>query len=146
MAFLYWLLKVLCGSKLELCIFRVCSFGCTPFLILGGSQMKRILAFLMALVMVFVFAACSEDKPDKYCTNCGKGISNSVSFCQNCGAAVNDTSSETETSSANETSSIPESSSSSKPSTTSQNSSKPTQKQNCCVGLLKTICRIYKKI
>ncbi len=83
--------------------------------------------------MVFVLAACSGDEPDKYCTNCGKGITNSVSFCQNCGAAVNDTSSKTETSSAEETSSTPESSSSSnpnsssKPSTTSHTSSKPTQ-------------------
>ncbi len=86
----------------------------------------------MALVIVFVFAACSGDKPDKYCSNCGKGITNSVSFCQNCGAAVNDTDSDIETSSTNETSSIPESSSSSKPnssskpSTTTQSSSKPT--------------------
>ena len=82
--------------------------------------------------MVFVFAACSEDKPDKYCSNCGKEISDSISFCQNCGAAVNDTSGITETSSTQETSSTPESSSSSKPnssskpSTASQTSSKPT--------------------
>ena len=54
-------LRKVASRQSELCVFRVCSFGCTPFL-LEGKDMKRILALLLALVMLFCLTACGGDE------------------------------------------------------------------------------------
>ena len=52
--------------------------------------MKKIFILLVAVIMLFAFAACDkeETKAEKYCWNCGEGVSKTVSFCSNCGASV----------------------------------------------------------
>ena len=51
--------------------------------------MKKILAILLAIVMVFSLCACGkEQKAEKYCFNCGKGITENADFCEQCGANV----------------------------------------------------------
>ena len=60
--------------------------------------MKRIIAFALSVIMAFSFVACDDDKAEKYCSNCGQGVSKDVSFCANCGAPVKDTSESEESS------------------------------------------------
>ena len=54
--------------------------------------MKKFIILLLAIMMCLACVACGNDaeKADKYCWNCGKGITLYASFCENCGAAVND--------------------------------------------------------
>ncbi len=58
--------------------------------------MKRITALALAFIMLFSFAACGKEKAEKYCSDCGKGISESVSFCPSCGAEVKNPAEESE--------------------------------------------------
>lgn len=48
--------------------------------------MKKLLALILAVVMIFSLAACGKEKEaEKYCFNCGEGISEIVAFCPYCG-------------------------------------------------------------
>ncbi|MDD6479243.1 MAG: zinc ribbon domain-containing protein [Oscillospiraceae bacterium] len=58
--------------------------------------MKRILALLLALIIVLSFSACGKEKAEKYCSNCGEAISKNVAFCEHCGEAVKETGSKIE--------------------------------------------------
>ncbi|MBQ9859626.1 MAG: hypothetical protein IJO76_02990 [Clostridia bacterium] len=51
--------------------------------------MKRILCLLMAACLFIGLTACADEKAEKYCSECGNGITKSASFCDECGAAVN---------------------------------------------------------
>ncbi len=53
--------------------------------------MKRWASCLLAMMMVLSLAACSKQAADRYCTNCGHGLTKKVSFCDECGAAVGGT-------------------------------------------------------
>ena len=50
--------------------------------------MKRILAILLFLTMLFSFVACGEDAAEAVCKNCNKEISSESLFCSHCGAEV----------------------------------------------------------
>ena len=51
--------------------------------------MKRFLAQVLSIVIIFSLVACGkEGKAEKYCSNCGGGISKSASFCEYCGTAI----------------------------------------------------------
>jgi hypothetical protein len=50
-----------------------------------GHKMKRFVALLMAVALLMTLTACGNEKAEKYCWNCGEGISKDVSFCSNCG-------------------------------------------------------------
>ena len=52
--------------------------------------MKKTIALLLIMVLLLSMVACrhEEEQPNKYCWNCGEGISTTVSFCGACGAAV----------------------------------------------------------
>lgn len=52
--------------------------------------MKRISAFLLALLTVFSLSSCGKEKAEKYCYNCGVGLLKDVSYCSECGAFVKD--------------------------------------------------------
>ncbi|MBE6766548.1 MAG: zinc-ribbon domain-containing protein [Ruminococcaceae bacterium] len=74
--------------------------------------MKRILAVFLAIVMMFSLVACGgggedEAKAEKYCWNCGEGITKNATFCEHCGTEINATSEEnhSDTPSSNNTSS-----------------------------------------
>ncbi len=61
--------------------------------------MKRILAVVLAIVMMFSLVACGgeskdEAKAEKYCWNCGEGIASNATFCEHCGTEINNTSSQ----------------------------------------------------
>lgn len=57
--------------------------------------MKRILAIVLSIVMVFSLCACGDEpKVEKNCSSCGASISIVAAFCEYCGAAVNDTKTE----------------------------------------------------
>lgn len=59
--------------------------------------MKRILAFTLSIIMILSLCSCGNDKKtEKYCSSCGEGISKDVAFCEHCGAAVNNTKTESE--------------------------------------------------
>lgn len=68
--------------------------------------MKRIIAVILAVVLVVSLAACGGNetadtgsKAEKYCFNCGKDIAKDVAFCEYCGTAQNSTNSDKEESS-----------------------------------------------
>lgn len=64
--------------------------------------MKRIIAVILAMVMVCSLAACGEEqKAWEYCGSCGEGISKEAVFCEHCGVEINNTNSESEDSSSN---------------------------------------------
>ena len=97
-------------------------------------MMKKIIALILAVAMVFSLCACgNKEKAEKYCSSCGGGISKDVAFCEHCGAAVGDTKTESEDNS-NDTSSSTESKTeqtnkpteTSKPTTSSKTSSSTT--------------------
>lgn len=53
--------------------------------------MKRILINMLSFLLVLSLCACGNSKKtEKFCSNCGKGISKEVAFCENCGASVSD--------------------------------------------------------
>lgn len=63
--------------------------------------MKKIIAVILSFVMVFLLVACgneptaeNESKEEKYCFNCGEGISKAATFCEHCGTDVKNTNSE----------------------------------------------------
>ena len=56
-----WLGAEIASRQTERCIFRVCGFGCTPFLFMEEKRMKRILALLLALCLVLCLAACGNE-------------------------------------------------------------------------------------
>ena len=59
--------------------------------------MKRILAIVLAIVMVLSLAACGKDKKAEiHCSSCGEAIKKDVAFCSNCGAEVNISKNESE--------------------------------------------------
>lgn len=100
--------------------------------------MKRNLAVVLAVAMIFVFAACNKEqtaKAEKYCSNCGEGITKDAAFCEHCGAAINETTGESSNApiSSNETSTESNTSTeTSTPTETSEptGSSKPTESSN----------------
>lgn len=52
--------------------------------------MKRLLAVVLAVVMVFSLAACgNEQTAEKYCSNCKESITENDAFCKHCGTAQN---------------------------------------------------------
>lgn len=60
--------------------------------------MKRIIAVVLAVVMIVSLSACGKEqtaengsKAEKYCFNCGEGIAKDVAFCEHCGTAQNNT-------------------------------------------------------
>ena len=54
--------------------------------------MKKFTAVLLLVVLVFSCVACgSEQKAEKYCWNCGEGITKEASFCEHCGAKIDTT-------------------------------------------------------
>ena len=56
----------------------------------GKMEMKRLIALVLAVLMVFPLVACgSEEKAEKYCWNCGEDVSKKASFCEHCGSDVN---------------------------------------------------------
>lgn len=74
--------------------------------------MKRLLAIALSIIMVFSLAACGDkEKAEKYCSNCGGGISKNVAYCEHCGAAVGTTQSTNSNASSDNTSSSESSSS-----------------------------------
>lgn len=59
--------------------------------------MKRIFAIILSIVLLLSLCACGNNKKaEKYCSSCGEGISKDVSFCEHCGAAVNNEKTESE--------------------------------------------------
>ena len=54
--------------------------------------MKRILAVVLAVVMVVSLVACGGNKTaEKDCCNCGEDIESDAAFCEYCGTAQNNT-------------------------------------------------------
>ena len=53
----------------------------------GVYNMKRFIALLMAIMLVMTLASCGNEseKAEKYCWNCGEGITKDVAFCPSCG-------------------------------------------------------------
>ena len=63
--------------------------------------MKRILLIALSIILILSLYACGNtQKPEKYCWNCGEGISKVDSFCGHCGVSVKDNHNETVTSNA----------------------------------------------
>ena len=54
--------------------------------------MKRIVALVLAVIMIFALVACDKEKAEKYCWSCGEGITKSAVFCEHCGAKINESS------------------------------------------------------
>ena len=50
--------------------------------------MKRVSAFLLAILAVLTMASCGKEKAEKYCYNCGEGILKKDSYCSACGTLV----------------------------------------------------------
>ena len=51
--------------------------------------MKRVISILLAIIMVVSLAACGgEETAEKDCPNCGKSIREFATFCDHCGAKV----------------------------------------------------------
>lgn len=73
--------------------------------------MKRFTALILLVVLVFSLFACGEEqKAEKYCWNCGEGITKEASFCEHCGTKLNETQNESSEPVENEKSSSVESS------------------------------------
>ena len=52
--------------------------------------MKRLTTLTLSLLMLFAFCSCSSNQTfEKYCWNCGEGITKDASFCEHCGAKIN---------------------------------------------------------
>ena len=51
--------------------------------------MKKILAFLLSIVIALSLVACNSKTKDINCSKCGELISSSASFCSSCGTALN---------------------------------------------------------
>lgn len=52
--------------------------------------MKRILAVVLAIAMIFAFAACGkEETAEKSCLNCNEIIMEDDAFCKHCGTEQN---------------------------------------------------------
>ena len=105
--------------------------------------MKKFSSVVLSLLMLFVFAACENtNKPEKYCSNCGEGISKSASFCDSCGASVDgeknmsnilsdkEDSSNTSSKSSNKENTSEKTNTSSKPNTNNSITSKPVTNTN----------------
>lgn len=59
--------------------------------------MKKFLAFVLSIIMLLSLSACGQGgKAEKYCWNCGGGITKAASFCEHCGAEVDNTKNESE--------------------------------------------------
>ena len=87
--------------------------------------MKRFLALVLSVVMVFSLVACGSDgKAEKYCWNCGEGISKSDSFCGHCGTDVSNKT--TDSSKETESTDVSSKDVESKPSTSTTTASKST--------------------
>ncbi len=52
-------------------------------------KLKKLLALLLVGTLLLSMTACKNEKADKYCSNCGNGVSKSASFCDECGAELN---------------------------------------------------------
>lgn len=51
--------------------------------------MKKFLAITLSIIMLFSLVACGNDeKAEKYCSSCGEQISKDATFCENCGAKL----------------------------------------------------------
>ena len=51
--------------------------------------MKRLTTLTLSLLMLFAFCSCSSNQTfEKYCWNCGEGITKDASFCEHCGATI----------------------------------------------------------
>lgn len=87
--------------------------------------MKRFVALLMAMVLLMTLTACENEKAEKYCWNCGEGITKEASFCPSCGTEQGATGSTTTTSTTVKTTANPKVTTTKKPVTTTQ---KPTTK------------------
>jgi hypothetical protein len=85
--------------------------------------MKKILAFLLSLVIALSLVACNSKTTDINCSKCGEPISSSASFCSSCGAALN--ASETETEDKDPTASSTPSATDSVPETNATSSTQP---------------------
>ena len=59
--------------------------------------MKRIVALILTVIMIFALVACDKEKAEKYCWSCGEGITKSAVFCEHCGAKINESSNDTTT-------------------------------------------------
>lgn len=60
--------------------------------------MKRLTAVILLVIVIFSLVACGENqKAEKYCWNCGEGVSKEASFCGYCGTDLNATQSENST-------------------------------------------------
>ena len=82
--------------------------------------MKKILAFLLSIVIALSLIACNSKTTDVNCSKCGEPISSSASFCSSCGASLN--ASETETEDKDPTASNTPSATDSVPETTTSSS------------------------
>ena len=52
--------------------------------------MKKLLAIILSIIMVFSLCACGNKETGKInCSSCGESISKDVAFCEHCGAANN---------------------------------------------------------
>ena len=49
---------------------------------------KKLLLLLLSCVLLLSMAACAKEKADKYCSNCGNGVSKNASFCDECGVEL----------------------------------------------------------
>ena len=68
--------------------------------------MKRIIAIILSIVMVFSLAACgNEQTAEINCSSCGGSISTKATFCEHCGTAVGNINSESEDASSDNSSS-----------------------------------------
>ena len=85
--------------------------------------MKKILAFLLSIVIALSLVACNSKTTDINCSKCGEPISSSASFCSSCGAALN--ASETETEDKDPTASSTPSATDSVPETNATSSTQP---------------------
>ncbi len=85
--------------------------------------MKRFTALILLVVLAFFLFACGEEqKAEKYCWNCGEGITKEASFCEHCGTNLNETQNEN-TSTSENSEDITSNTESSKPAETSNEES-----------------------
>ena len=81
---------------------RCYSYGNTTRRIDMKKPVVLIITLLIAIAILLSFSACgsTNEKAEKYCWSCGKGISKEAAFCEYCGAAVMHNQNETENSTA----------------------------------------------
>lgn len=69
--------------------------------------MKRILIFVLVVLMAFSISSCGKETAEKYCYNCGKGITKEYAYCPDCGTLVKNIGETTEESTAVTTTEAP---------------------------------------